>query len=327
MSRASAVIVLGVSRSGTTLLRQMLNHHSELAIPGESYFIVPLWERYRRRQKTAALLADLGCVGRLRRWGIDLEKVHSSIPDGAGFAEVIQAVYRNYAESRRKRRFGDKTPLYIQHLDILEFVFPGAQYIHIVRDGRNAALSSDKMAHRPARFNWFLPRGLGDFAFRWRNEVLGARRFGTTVTNGRYLEMRYEDLVAEPEARLREISSFLGLEFENAMLQYYRDYELRSLNHTRLAEPPTPSATDWRKQMRAADIERFEAIAGDLLETFGYERAFPHPSPWARTRAKLDAADSRGRLLFMRLVTPIIQRSPAWRWVQSYDRRTRRISR
>jgi hypothetical protein len=158
--------------------------------------------------------------------------------------------------------------------------------------------------------------------------VLGARRFGMTVAAGRYFELRYEDLITEPEARLREISSFLGLGFESAMLEYYRDLgHTRLINHKRLAEPPTPGPTDWRKQMRAVDIDRFEAIAGDQLEAFGYERAFPNPSAWARTRAMLNGADSRGRLTFLRLVMPIVRRSPAWRLRQTYVLRTKGIPR
>jgi hypothetical protein len=305
----------------------MLNHHSELAIPSESYFLVPLWERYRRRPNIEALLADLRCLRKVHEWRIDLEEVHRRLPERAGFSELIQAVYQSYAEARGKLRFGDKTPLYIQYLDLLEQVFPGAQYIHIVRDGRNAALSHDEMLRRP-RLSWIFPQGLADFAYRWRRDVLGARRFGTTVAAGRYFELRYEDLVAEPERRLREISSFLGLRFETAMLEYYRDFDTtRNRNHKRLAEPPTPGLTDWRKQMRRVDIERFEALAGDLLDALGYERAFPNPSAWARTRAIIDSADSRGRLSLVRLAMPIVRRSPAWRLRQAYILRTSRSAR
>jgi hypothetical protein len=150
----------------------------------------------------------------------------------------MQALYRSYAEARGKARFGDKTPLYIQYLDLVEHVFPTARYLHIVRDGRNAALSYDKMAYRP-RFSWVFPQGLGDFAVRWRREVLGAQRFGSTIAAGRYFELRYEDLVTKLEAKLRELTSFLGLGFEPAMLEYHRNLNPRQLlNHKRLAEPP-----------------------------------------------------------------------------------------
>jgi hypothetical protein len=83
-------------------------------------------------------------------------------------------------------------------------------------------------------------------------------------------ELHYEDLVSEPEARLQELTSFLGLRFEPKMLEYHRELNARrSLNHKRLTKPASPGGSDWRKQMRRADIERFEALAGDLLETLG----------------------------------------------------------
>ena len=99
--RRPAVIVLGVPRSGTTLLKQMLNRHSELAIPSESYFLVALWERYRRRPNTEALLADLaGASGRCTSGELILRMSAGALPERAGFLELIQAVYQSYAEAR-----------------------------------------------------------------------------------------------------------------------------------------------------------------------------------------------------------------------------------
>lgn len=272
-----------------------------------------------------ALLADLTYVRKVQEWGIDLNDVRRRLPGEAGFPEVMQALYQSYAEACGKSCFGDKTPLHIQYLDLLEHAFPGAQYVHIVRDGRNAALSYDEMARRP-RFSWMFPQGLGDFAVRWRREVLGARRFGNTIAAGRYIELRYEDLVREPEAKLRELTSFLGLGFEPVMLEYHRKVDgRRLLNHKRLAEPPTLGGSDWRKQMRRVDMERFETLAGDLLEALGYERVFPNPSLCARLRARFDTVDSAARLSFMRLAMPLVWRSPAWRLRQASILRARRV--
>jgi hypothetical protein len=315
-----AVMVLGVSRSGTGLLKEMLNHHSDLAIPTESYFIPPLWDRYRSWPDTERLLADLGYLVRLREWEVSLDDIRRYLPARASFADVIQAIYRSYAETRGKRRFGDKTPGYMRHLELLDRVFPGAQYVHIVRDGRNAALSFAAMRHGP-RFSWAWPRGFTDFAFRWRREVMGARRFGSTVAIGRYLAVRYEDLIAEPEVKLREVCAFLGLEFESGMLEYHRHLDQARLeheDHARLAEPPKPGFRDWRKEMHAADVECFEVITGDLLNDLGYERAFPVPSAAARTRAALGCVASGARLLSWRVSVALFRRTPAWRLRQVY---------
>ncbi len=320
------VVVLGVSRSGTSLLRHMLDHHSELAIPPESYFIPALWDRYRRRRDTEALLTDLGYSGRLYEWAVSMADVRRQLPRSAGFADVITAVYGSYARARGKHRFGDRTPLYMQHLDVLEDAFPHARYVHIMRDGRNAALSFLAMRHRP-RLSWAWPRGLGDFAAQWRLEVEGARRFGATVAAGRYLELRYEDLVIEPEVKLRDVCAFLGLDFEAAMLDYYRDVDPTQLkDHARLREPATPGARDWRRQMRPATVQRFEATAGDLLAALGYERAFPVPSAGGRAAAALDRQACRGRLRSGRLAAWLVRRTPIWRLRQRYELRRARHS-
>jgi hypothetical protein len=318
---AAPVIVLGVSRSGTTLLKEMLDRHSELAIPSESYFIPQLWDRHGARPDREAILADLGRLGRVREWGVSPADLQRLLPKEPSFADVMGAVYRAYAQSRGKERFGDKTPAYMQHLDLLERVFPGAQYVHIVRDGRDAALSFVAMRRRP-RFNWARPRRLGDFACQWEHEVRAARRFGSTVVTGRYLELRYENLVAEPELHLHGVCRFLGLPYEPEMLEYHQRLDATTLqDHPRLAQPPTTGLRDWREQMAPDAVELFEAIAGSLLAELGYSRAFPAPSLRARTRAAVERAAFRVRLRSWRTAVALARRSPAWRLRQVYIRR------
>jgi sulfotransferase family protein len=301
---AAPVIVLGVSRSGTTLLKEMLDRHSQLAIPSE------------------AILADLARLARVREWGVTPAAVGRRVPTDPDFADVVRAVYTAYADARGKPRYGDKTPAYMQHLDLLERVFPGAQYVHIVRDGRDAALSFVGMRRRP-RFNWARPRGLAGFACQWQLEVSAARDFGSTVARGRYLELRYEDLVGDPDPHLRGVCAFLGLAFEPEMIEYHRGFAPGAhQDHPRLAEPPTPGVRDWREQMASKEIERFEAIAGPLLADLGYPRAYPAPSSPARARAALDWAAVRARLTSWRAALALVRKSPLWRLRQVYIRRT-----
>ncbi|MBA3384882.1 MAG: sulfotransferase [Actinobacteria bacterium] len=314
----SAVVVLGVSRSGTTLLKAMLDAHSQLAIPSESYFLPQLWDRHGERPERDAFVEDLTRLERVREWGVDPEDVRARLPERPTFAEAIQSIYRLYAEARGKARFGDKTPLYMQHLDVLERAFPGARYVHIVRDGRDAAFSLLAMTRKP-RFNLSRPRGVGDFAVAWRREVRAAQVFGRTHA---YHEIRYEDLVEQPESRLREVCVFLGLEYEPAMLEYHRreDPSLYA-DHPRLAEPPVRDTRSWRREMRPADAELFEAIAGDLLAELGYERA--HPRHGRRARALAERAAYSMRLALWSKALPLVRKSPLWRARQVYIRRSR----
>ena len=316
------VVVLGVSRSGTTLLKEMLDRHPQLAIPTESYFLPQLWDRHGERPEREAFLSDLERLPRIRDWGVTRGDVEERLPADAGFAEFVQAVYRAYADAQGKPRFGDKTPSYMQRLDVLERAFPGARYLHLIRDGRDAGLSFLAMRRKP-RFNLARPRGIASFGAQWRTEVEAARAFGRDRVDGRYHEVRYEDLVAEPETRLREACEFLALDFDPAMLDYHHDARAESLrDHPRLAEPPTVGVRRWSDQMEARDVECFEAIAGELLADLGYERAYPQPSRSARRRAAIHRAAFAARLAAWNGALGLVRRSPIWRLRQVYVRRT-----
>jgi hypothetical protein len=305
------VIVLGVWRSGTTLIKEIFDHHSQVAIPGESYFLPTLWVRYRAKPDIDRLLADIDCVPQVREWGVRAREVRALLPDRPTFADVVQALYGRYARGRGKPRFGDKTPHYMRHLEVLEIAFSRPRYVHIVRDGRDAALSFAAMRAKP-RARWIWPRGIADFACRWRHEVEAARAFGAAVGRERYLELRYEDLVARPEAVVRDVCDFLDLSFEPAMLDYHRDRDLEvDPNHSRLAEPVSPGLRDWRTQMRPVDVARFEAIAGPLLGDLGYDRTALPPRR-TRIRCFVSRAVSQGRIA-TGLPVPLFRRSFLWR--------------
>jgi hypothetical protein len=306
------VVILGVSRSGTTLLREMLNRGPELAIPSESYFVPQLWDRHGPSPDVDAAIADLVTTPRVREWGISEHDIRSRVGPRARFADIVTAVYRAYAERSRKSRWGDKTPLYMQHLDVLEHAFPGARYVHIVRDGRDAALSFAGMRRR-ARFNLARPRSLDAFACQWRREVGDARRFGEQVARERYVEVRYEDLVRDPEPHLRRICKRAGLTFDAAMLEYHRHAgSAAGEDHRRLAEPPA-LRTRWPEEMDRAALRRFEAIAGDRLSELGY----PLIHPPAERRLATYAAAARGaydlRVAAWRAGLAAYRRTPAWR--------------
>jgi Sulfotransferase family len=319
--RDAPVILLGVSRSGTTLLKEMLDRHPSLAIPPESYFIPQLWDRHGEWPDPERFASDVGRLARVREWGVTPADVRERLSERPAFADAIQAIYRAYADKRGKPRFGDKTPAYMQRLDVLEQAFPGAQYVHLVRDGRDAGLSFIEMRRRP-RFNWARPRRLAAFAALWRREVEGARRFGRERAAGRYLELRYEDLLADPESTLRGLCGFLGLEFDPEILDYHRSPGARTLaDHPRLAQPPTPGRR-WRDQMAPGDVECFEAIAGGLLAELGYPRAHPKPSTSVRARALLNRALLAARIALWDSAIALVRRSPIWRLRQIYIQRT-----
>jgi hypothetical protein len=303
------LFVLGVRRSGTTLLRVMLDRLPELAIPDESYFIPQLADRHRGRLDVDAFVDDLRRLPTLREWEIEPGDVRSRLRAGASLREGIAAVYEVYAEARGKKRWGDKTPMYMQHLGLLESLFPEALYVHLIRDGRDAAVSFLAMPGGLVTESWGHPRGAAGFACQWRTEVEAARRLGTRVGADRYLEVRYEALVSVPESELRRICIFAGLEFDDGMLRYARHVDVSAKPHQqRLAQPPQPGVRDWRSEMRREDVAAFERVAGDLLAELGYEAA-RRPD----TSGRLRLLDYRARTTAYRAAGRALRRSRLWR--------------
>jgi uncharacterized protein YjiS (DUF1127 family) len=309
VSGAVPLIVLGVRRSGTTLLRVMLDRNSELAIPDESYLVPQLAHRHRGTPDPDRFLDDLRRLPTLRDWGISPEDVHARLRVGMTTGEAIAAVYETYAAMRGKPRWGDKTPLYMEYLSLFERLFPEAQFVHLVRDGRDAALSMLDLPEGVVTRTWPHPASLRGFACQWRREVRAARALGRRVGPSRYAEVLYERLVADPERELRRICEFAALPFEAEMLRYHDDLDVSEKPHQqRLRAAPTAGVRDWRRDLPAADARAFEEIAGDLLADFGYETSVRNATPGARLRR----ARYGGKVAAWKAAVTAFQRSPLW---------------
>ena len=301
------LIVLGVRRSGTTLLRVMLDRNPALAVPDESYFVPQLARRHRGQPDLAAFLDDLRRLPTLVEWELPPDAVAARLHEGMTTGEAIAAVFEAYAAARGKPRWGDKTPLYMQYLPLLERLFPRALHVHLIRDGRDAATSFLAVPEGIMTAGWGHPREAAGFACQWATEVRAARALGEQVGCERYLEVRYEALVADPEAELRQICAFAGLEFDETMLGYVGQTDsARKQHQQRLDEPPRVGVRNWRTEMSAVDVAAFEAVAGDLLHELGYEVSARGSDP-----RRLAAYEAKTRA--WRTVGALIQRSPLWR--------------
>jgi hypothetical protein len=300
---AAPLIVLGVGRSGTTLLRVMLDRNSELAIPYESFFVTQLAHRHGGLPRLDDFLDDLARLRTLREWEISADDVRPRLHPGMTTGEAIAAVFETYAEKRGKPRWGDKTPLYM---------FPHALWVHLVRDGRDAALSFLTLPPGFSGRTWAQPRSAAQFAARWRVEVEAARRLGRSAPD-RYLELRYEELVAEPDRELRRICEFASLPWEPGMLDYAGGADVAQMpEHRHLAEPPTPGLRDWRNEMSPHDSHAFEEVAGDVLRESGYE-LLDGSMRYPTRRGRIELARFRALSSSWNTVAAGYQRSPLWR--------------
>lgn len=250
----------------------MLDSHPALAIPPESYFVTELAQRWPPGAPFSweDYVESLSAHDRFRRWGLPEDALHG---DGAGpatFADAVRSTFAAYARTKGKERYGDKTPRYVQDVEMLAALLPEARFVHVIRDGRDVALSFLER-------EWG-PKTIEEAARRWRKRVTAGRRAGRALGATRYLEVRYESLVARPEAELERVCSLVDLDPAPEMLRYYeRAGEIVAgtkypAQHSSLAAPPRRGLRDWRSTMPAADVQTFERVAGGLLEELGYER-------------------------------------------------------
>jgi hypothetical protein len=277
-------VIVGVPRSGTTLLRLMLDAHPQLAIPPETGFLASADILAARADRTRAARLLTSYPAQAPAWtdfGLEAApflRAAEALPGDAGLAGVLRLFYAQYAGRQRKPRSGDKTPLYLGLMTTVASVLPEARFIHIVRDGRDVALSW--------RETWFAPsKSLPDLVARWATDVAAARAMAPAVN---YLEISYEDLARQPERQLRAICAFIDLEFNPAMLRSHLRAEQRLREHgdrhtidgelvvsreTRLSQQQRttqPLQTDrigvWRREMTTEDQALCLAAAAGLLE-------------------------------------------------------------
>jgi LPS sulfotransferase NodH len=306
------LLLLGVRRSGTTLLRVILDRSSAIAIPDESYFVPQLAHRHPDPVDPDRFLDDLRRLPTLAEWGLSAQDVATLLRPGMATGEAIAAVFRAYAATRGRPRWGDKTPMYMQHVSLLERLFPDALFVHLIRDGRDAALSFLQMPEGIVTRTWAHPRSAAGFACQWRTELRAARSLGQRLGASRYLEVRYEDLVGDPPAVVRSICEFAGLSFDPGMLDYAGTVDVSAKPHLgRLRQPPTKGVRDWHVEMKAEDARAFEVIAGDLLAELGYELREPG-SAGAGVRGRLSLGWYRARLEAWHAAGYAFQRSPLW---------------
>jgi hypothetical protein len=286
-----APFIVGSPRSGTTLLRLMLDSHPQLAIPPETGFLPRALgslfgndERQRQSFREALMSFPPEAPG-WRDFGIEPDAFMNELQTITPFHvdDAIRCFYRMYAARFRKDRWGDKTPSYGRHLRAIQQVLPEACFIHLIRDGRDVALSLREL--------WFSPgTDMATLARAWRRDICATRR--QSLGCQRYLELRYETLVLEPETCLREICDFIEIDYDPAMKDYHlraparlMEQQARTLaggtvlvsQTQRLAQqrltlcPPDPSRIfQWRTAMSPRDRARYEAIAGGLLAALGY---------------------------------------------------------
>jgi Sulfotransferase family len=274
--------MVACDRSGTTMLRLILDRSLDIAIPTESMIVVDfanLRHRYGALDTDAAfdqLAADVWRHPKVREW-----RLPGRPPGRAGrtgdeaYRTALEAPFQAYADIHGKPGWGDKTPYYVEHLEEVWRVFPEARVVNLVRDGRDVALSLLRVPFGPANV-WAA-------AHMWRSAVEAGERAQGRRPDG-VLTVRYEDLVADPETVVPRICAFAEIAYDPSMLaleesagavargqeDWFR--ELYSGISAR-------SVGKWRRQMTISQRALFASVAGDVLRRHGYDVPDDGPPP------------------------------------------------
>lgn len=296
MTRQRPFFIISAPRSGSTLLRLILDVHPRLAVPPPGWLldlVYPYLYSYGdlgRAENLLALAEDILETPTVGKWPVRPAPAKlTAAARTPTFAGIYEALHEAYARSEGKARWGEKTPRNSFWMDEILALFPHAQFIHIVRDGRDQAIDiSDSLL-------W--PYSIYSGAALWQRYVNAVRDSAVRLPADAFFEIRYEDLCAAPEARIRQLCEFLGEAFDTRMLspQESRSAQAWSAHplHAKTAQPiSTKYCEMYRTRLPAGDVAALEALIGDTLESFGYPVSGAPAPISARLAAQLIESDT-----------------------------------
>jgi Sulfotransferase family len=275
MAARPPVFIVGSPRSGTTLLRKVLDRHPALAICGETRFYRDVYARRRifgdlnnlrnRRRLVEQYLSTV----RAKRIGVDPARLGTRLlNDANSYRALFTCILEYYAETQGKKRGGEKTPHHAFFTETLCEWFPGAAIIHLVRDPRDVVAS--------LQLQRWAPSSVVNNAWMWVLFNRGARR---SSHRPEYLLVHYEKLVAHPEQELARICAHVGEDYAASMLAP-ADAAAGPYSWPQHASGTitTERLEKWREQLDAKEVSLVEWVAGRNLLTYSYQRSGPPPS-------------------------------------------------
>ncbi|WP_157252427.1 sulfotransferase family protein [Nonomuraea typhae] len=271
------IFVVGCPRSGTTMLQLMLHSHPRVAVAPETRFLVPAY--YRRRiygdlRATSARQALAQWIAtdkntKFRELKIDKDDYVRECAEGPGsLGSVIGTAFRMYADRFGKARWGDKRPSYVKQVDMLQRLFPDAQFIHLIRDGRDCVASLKEMP-------WYTLDSFHAVA-TWAEAMDAGVKLRKTMPEDSYFELRYENLTDDPATEMKKLCHFLEEDFDPAMLSPREAAQVavpvHKVWHSNTHGEVTKSRVgSWAQRLEDWEIALCEQALGERLEDMGYE--------------------------------------------------------
>jgi hypothetical protein len=267
--------IVGNDRSGTTMLRLILDRGPDVAIPPESMFLTDFAPEFARGEPhdaaaAARLMAEVWNHPKVRLW--ELPGGPPAVPPGLTGADayrfIAEAPFAAYAAKHGKPRWADKTPHYVHHVDHLLELWPQARFVVLVRDGRDVAVSLRAMP--------FGPNNAWAAAPWWARGIRAGERAQAAHPDA-VRTVRYEDLAARPRELVPEICAFVGVRYSDDMLALEAADRSRIVRDQASWFPTifdginTTAVGRWRRDMSVRDQQVFGARAGEELARLGYD--------------------------------------------------------
>jgi hypothetical protein len=263
--RRNPVFVIGFARSGTSLLCRLMRRYLKVSFGTESQFILrylallPTYGDLDIDANVSRLLEDIGrerfFARSQKNWGFRYDPLRALKElRGRSYRDVLDAVFGQLAAHNGMVRWGDKTPSYNDNLTALYQLFPDAQFVHAVRDGRDVALS--------IRQTSFGPKNPCECAQAWARTQHAIRLFAARIPPSQFHQVRYEDLTQRPLETLKAVGLFLGVRVDDTVVS--------AMQAGLPADVRSGNSGKWAQTMHPRDLERFEGVAAHSLMAAGY---------------------------------------------------------
>ncbi len=293
----SPVFVVGAPRSGTSLMRRIINSHKAIAMSDETHYFFHFYEPYRTRgmegwrQAVDSFLAECARIQPADYRDVNAQLEALAEPD---FRLLFELPLSTWASAEGKERWGEKTPRHIFYADVLIDFFPGARFILMLRDPRGAVASMN-------RFSMIRGKDSVFHAKRWQDVwTEGYATASKAIPEAQRITIRYEELIADARSVLGGVCEFLGEEDDTAaMLGFYKrhDDSFQGTQERRWSQAVSGDAFSWRSDLSPREVSVVEAVCGVTMEHFGYKREAEELTTFANAevRTKLAYAGLRQR--------------------------------
>jgi len=282
------VFIIGNPRSGTSLFRMMMSSHSSIVVPPECGFIQWWYKVYenwsvensKSEEDVKKFVTDLKTSKKIETWELDYSALNTLIKEEKpnSYKELTSLVILQYGLQNKKHptTLGDKNNYYIDHLDLLNEIYPDAKYLIIVRDCRDVVCSylNVNALETDSKYKPKFPDTIKEMSLDWLNKNTVILNFLESINSSNYTLIRYEDLLVKPKIELQRCTEVLGLEFESEMLDYYKNNmepsALLDWKKKTNEQIDTSNTNKFLEQLTEFEINEIMNVTGELMSKFGY---------------------------------------------------------